>query len=123
MVSALGADQVVRGSGLPFGDGRHLDVAGCSGFYSSAQEACSVHGGDTGFRIIEDLCDRLSVDGSEGFLIDGVRGETCRIFPFKDFDLSFRATARRSERAFAATSHRLPRRRIGASSRRAAAVV
>jgi dihydropyrimidine dehydrogenase (NAD+) subunit PreA len=100
MVSALGADQVVRGSGLPIsamgGISTWRDAAEFLLLGAGSLQVCTavMH---YGFRIIEDLCDGLSnwMD-SKGFAsIDDVRGRSLpHISDFNDFDLSFRAVAR-----------------------------
>src|SRR5262249_34852325 len=100
MLSALGTDSVVHGSGLP------VSAMGGITTWKDAAEFLLLGAGSLqvctavmhyGYRIIEDLCDGLSNWMDEkGFLtIAEVSGKSLhRISDFKDFDLSFRAVAR-----------------------------
>jgi dihydropyrimidine dehydrogenase (NAD+) subunit PreA len=100
MLSALGVDEVVAGSGIP--------VSGMGGIttWRDAAEFLLLGAGSLqvctavmhyGFRIIEDLCDGLSnwMDAKGFISISQVVGRSLhRIADFGDFDLSFRAVAR-----------------------------
>src|SRR5689334_2238423 len=100
MLSALGTDSVVHGSGLPIsgmgGITTWKDAAEFLLLGAQSLQVCTavMH---YGFRIIEDLCDGLSnwMD-SKGFAtIADVSGKSLhRISDFKNFDLSFRTVAR-----------------------------
>jgi dihydropyrimidine dehydrogenase (NAD+) subunit PreA len=100
MLSALGADEVVRGSRLPIsamgGISTWQDAAEFLLLGASSLQVCTavMH---YGFRIIEDLCDGLSnwMDAKGFGTIADVTGKSLgRISDFKDFDLSFQAVAR-----------------------------
>jgi dihydropyrimidine dehydrogenase (NAD+) subunit PreA len=100
MLSALGADEVVRGSRLPIsamgGISTWKDAAEFLLLGASSLQVCTavMH---YGFRIIEDLCDGLSnwMDAKGFRTIADVTGKSLgRISDFKDFDLSFQAVAR-----------------------------
>jgi dihydropyrimidine dehydrogenase (NAD+) subunit PreA len=100
MLSALGVDEVVAGSGLP--------VSGMGGIttWRDAAEFLLLGAGSLqvctavmhyGFRIIEDLCDGLSnwMDTKGFTTVNQVVGKSLhRIADFGDFDLSYRAAAR-----------------------------
>ncbi|MBV9307894.1 MAG: NAD-dependent dihydropyrimidine dehydrogenase subunit PreA, partial [Acidobacteriaceae bacterium] len=100
MLSSLGTDETVSGSGLPIsgmgGISNWKDAAEFLLLGAASLQVCTavMH---YGFRIIEDLCDGLSrwMD-SKGFrTIAEVRGKSlARVSDFKDFDLAFRAVAR-----------------------------
>jgi dihydropyrimidine dehydrogenase (NAD+) subunit PreA len=100
MLSALGADEVVRGSQLPIsamgGISTWKDAAEFLLLGASSLQVCTavMH---YGFRIIEDLCDGLSnwMDAKGFRAISEVTGRSLgRISDFKNFDLSFQAVAR-----------------------------
>ena len=100
MLSALGTDGVVHGSGLPIsamgGITTWKDAAEFLLLGATSLQVCTavMH---YGYRIIEDLCDGLSnwMDAKGFSNIADVRGKSLhRISDFKDFDLSFRAVAR-----------------------------
>jgi dihydropyrimidine dehydrogenase (NAD+) subunit PreA len=100
MLSALGADEVVRASRLPIsamgGISTWKDAAEFLLLGASSLQVCTavMH---YGFRIIEDLCDGLSnwMDAKGFRTIADVTGKSLgRISDFKDFDLSFQAVAR-----------------------------
>ena len=100
MVAALGADEVVHGSGLPIsamgGITTWRDAAEFLLLGAASLQVCTavMH---YGFRIIEDLSDGLSTwMDSKGFTrISDFAGKTLpRISDFSNFDLSFRAIAR-----------------------------
>jgi dihydropyrimidine dehydrogenase (NAD+) subunit PreA len=100
MLSALGTDEVVRGSGLP------ISAMGGITTWKDAAEFLLLGAGSLqvctavmhyGFRIVEDLCDGLSnwMDAKGFGTIAEVSGKSLqRISDFKNFDLSFRAVAR-----------------------------
>jgi len=100
MLSALGTDAVVHGSGLP------VSAMGGITTWKDAAEFLLLGAGSLqvctavmhyGYRIIEDLCDGLSnwMDAKGFRSIADVSGKSLhRISDFKDFDLSFRAVAR-----------------------------
>jgi dihydropyrimidine dehydrogenase (NAD+) subunit PreA len=100
MLSSLGTDEVVSGSGLPIsgmgGITTWKDAAEFLLLGSSSLQVCTsvMH---YGFRMIEDLCDGLSnwMDEQGLATIQDVTGKALhRISDFKDLDLSFRAIAR-----------------------------
>src|ERR1700681_3606116 len=100
MVAALGADEVVRGSGLPIsamgGISTWRDAAEFLLLGATSLQVCTavMH---YGYRIIEDLCDGLSnwTDEKKFAAIADVVGHSLRqVSDFNDFDLSFRALAR-----------------------------
>src|SRR5579862_1706673 len=100
MVSALGADPVVRASGRPIsamgGISTWKDAAEFLLLGASSLQVCTavMH---YGFRIIEDLCDGLSnwMDAKGFAKISDFRGKSLtRVSDFQDLDLSFRAVAR-----------------------------
>src|SRR5713101_3100701 len=100
MLSALGTDEVVHGSGLPVsamgGISTWRDAAEFLLLGAASLQVCTavMH---YGYRIIEDLCDGLSnwMDAKGFRSISEVTGQSLdRISEFKDFDLSFRAVAR-----------------------------
>ena len=100
MLSALGTDPVVAGSGLPIsgmgGISTWQDAAEFLLLGASSLQICTavMH---YGFRIIEDLCDGLSnwMDAKGFASIAELSGRSLhRISDFKDFDLSFKAVAR-----------------------------
>lgn len=100
MLSTLGTDGVVGGSGLP------ISAMGGVATWKDAAEFLLLGAGSLqvctavmhyGFRIIEDLCDGLSqwMDAKGFASVAEVTGKSLhRISDFKDFDLSFRAVAR-----------------------------
>src|SRR3954449_11057570 len=100
MLSSLGTDETISGSGLPIsgmgGISNWKDAAEFLLLGAASLQVCTavMH---YGFRIIEDLCDGLSrwMD-SKGFeTIGDVTGRSiARVSDFKDFDLAFRAVAR-----------------------------
>lgn len=100
MLSALGADETVSGSGLPIsgmgGISNWKDAAEFLLLGAGSLQVCTavMH---YGYRLIEDLCDGLSnwMDAKGFATIADVRGKSLhRISEFKNFDLSFRAVAR-----------------------------
>src|SRR6202166_745895 len=100
MLSALGADEAVRGSRLPIsamgGITTWKDAAEFLLLGAASLQVCTavMH---YGYRIVEDLCDGLSnwMDAKGFRTIEDFRGRSLsRISDFKDFDLSFRAVAR-----------------------------
>ncbi len=100
MVTALGTDEVVHGSGLPIsamgGITTWRDAAEFLLLGASSLQVCTavMH---YGFRIIEDLCDGLSnwMDAKGYAKIDAFIGKSLpRVSDFQDLDLSFRAVAR-----------------------------
>jgi dihydropyrimidine dehydrogenase (NAD+) subunit PreA len=100
MLSALGTDDVVAGSGIPIsgmgGIATWKDAAEFLLLGAGSLQVCTtvMH---YGFRVIEDLCDGLSnwMDTKGFATIADVKGKSLhRISEFKDFDLSFRAVAR-----------------------------
>jgi dihydropyrimidine dehydrogenase (NAD+) subunit PreA len=100
MLSALGTDDVVAGSGIPIsgmgGIATWKDAAEFLLLGAGSLQVCTtvMH---YGFRVIEDLCDGLSnwMDAKGLATIADVKGKSLhRISEFKDFDLSFRAVAR-----------------------------
>ena len=100
MLTALGRDSVVRGSGLPIsgmgGISNWRDAAEFLLLGASSLQVCTavMH---YGFRIIEDLCDGLSnwMDEKGFATIPAVVAQSLhRVSDFKDFDLSFKAVAR-----------------------------
>ncbi len=103
MLSALGTDEVVRGSGLPIsamgGISTWRDAAEFLLLGAGSLQVCTavMH---HGYRIIEDLCDGLSnwMDTKGFATIADVSGQSLhRISDFQNFDLSFRAVARIDE--------------------------
>jgi dihydropyrimidine dehydrogenase (NAD+) subunit PreA len=100
MLSALGTDPVIAGSGKP--------ISGMGGIstWQDAAEFLLLGAGSLqictaamhyGFRIIEDLCDGLSrwMDAKGFANIDALRGRSLpRVSAFENLDLSFRAVAR-----------------------------
>ena len=103
MLSALGTDEVVRGSGLPIsamgGISTWRDAAEFLLLGAASLQVCTavMH---HGYRIIEDLCDGLSnwMDAKGFATIADVSGKSLhRISDFQNFDLSFRAVARIDE--------------------------
>jgi dihydropyrimidine dehydrogenase (NAD+) subunit PreA len=100
MLSALGRDENVRGSGIPIsamgGITTWKDAAEFLLLGASSLQVCTaaMH---YGYRIIEDLCDGLSnwMDAKGLKTISEVTGKSLgRVSDFKDLDLSFRAVAR-----------------------------
>lgn len=100
MLSALAADGVVAGSGVPIsamgGISTWRDAAEFLLLGASSLQVCTavMH---YGFRIIEDLCDGLSnwMDEKGFTRLDEIVGRSVgRISDFKDFNLAFRAVAR-----------------------------
>ncbi len=100
MLSSLGVDEVVSGSGLPIsgmgGISTWKDAAEFLLLGATSLQVCTavMH---YGFRIVEDLCDGLSnwMDAHKFVSIAELRGKSLpRISDFKNFDLSFRAVAR-----------------------------
>src|SRR5438874_7720641 len=100
MLSALGTDGVVHGSGLL------VSAMGGITTWKDAAEFLLLGAGSLqvctavmhyGYRIIEELCDGLSrwMDDKGFAAIDQVRGKSLtRVSDFKNFDLAFRAVAR-----------------------------
>ena len=100
MLTALGTDEVVRGSGVPVsamgGIATWKDAAEFLLLGAQSLQVCTavMH---HGYRIIEDLCDGLSnwMDAKGFATIAEVSGKSLHhISDFKNFDLSFRAIAR-----------------------------
>ncbi len=100
MVTALGTDEAVHGSGLPIsamgGVSTWNDAAEFLLLGASSLQVCTavMH---HGFRIIEDLCDGLAnwMDAKGFATISDFRGKSLpRVSDFQNLDLSFRAVAR-----------------------------
>ncbi len=100
MLSALGTDEVVFGSGLPIsamgGIATWKDAAEFLLLGATSLQVCTtvMH---YGFRVIDDLCDGLSnwMDAKGFASLSDLRGTALRrISEFKNFDLAFRAVAR-----------------------------